>query len=173
MARKTKTETQKTVTGILDAAELVFRDKGVAHTTMADIAEKAGVSRGAIYGHYKDKIQVCQAMCERSMIATVTITEQRPGEPALVTLQRWGMNYLRLIQGSCSIRNALEILYVKCEASPEYAPLLKIRYVWEKRFQRATRLLLRKAMAQGELPATADLELCDIYLRSEHHALVV
>lgn len=166
MARKTKSETQKTITGILDAAEVVFRDKGVAQTTMADIAEKAGVSRGAIYGHYRDKVQVCQAMCERSMTATATITEQVPGEAALITLQRWGMNYLRLIHGSCSIRNALEILYVKCEASPEYEPLMKIRLMWEKRFQRATRLLLHKAVVQDELPASADLDLCDIYIQS-------
>ncbi|MGN6056860.1 TetR family transcriptional regulator, partial [Pseudomonas aeruginosa] len=59
MARKTKEESQKTRDGILDAAERVFLEKGVGTTAMADLADAAGVSRGAVYGHYKNKIEVC------------------------------------------------------------------------------------------------------------------
>ncbi|TEM58333.1 TetR family transcriptional regulator [Pseudomonas aeruginosa] len=55
MARKTKEESQKTRDGILDAAERVFLEKGVGTTAMADLADAAGVSRGAVYGHYKNK----------------------------------------------------------------------------------------------------------------------
>lgn len=62
MARKTKEESQKTRDGILDAAERVFLEKGVGTTAMADLADAAGVSRGAVYGHYKNKIEVCLAM---------------------------------------------------------------------------------------------------------------
>ncbi|GAA17575.1 probable transcriptional regulator [Pseudomonas aeruginosa NCMG1179] len=50
MARKTKEESQKTRDGILDAAERVFLEKGVGTTAMADLADAAGVSRGAVYG---------------------------------------------------------------------------------------------------------------------------
>lgn len=66
MARKTKEESQKTRDGILDAAERVFLEKGVGTTAMADLADAAGVSRGAVYGHYKNKIEVCLAMCDRA-----------------------------------------------------------------------------------------------------------
>ncbi|EPK1419543.1 TetR family transcriptional regulator, partial [Pseudomonas aeruginosa] len=62
MARKTKEESQKTRDGILDAA----LEKGVGTTAMADLADAAGVSRGAVYGHYKNKIEVCLAMCDRA-----------------------------------------------------------------------------------------------------------
>lgn len=68
MARKTKEESQKTRDGILDAAERVFLEKGVGTTAMADLADAAGVSRGAVYGHYKNKIEQC---CEPGSVQRV------------------------------------------------------------------------------------------------------
>ncbi|MET5012420.1 TetR family transcriptional regulator, partial [Burkholderia pseudomallei] len=52
MARKTREESLNTKNRILDAAELVLQEKGVGQTAMADIAEPAGMSRGAVYGHF-------------------------------------------------------------------------------------------------------------------------
>lgn len=48
MARKTREESLAIKHRILDAAELVLLDKGVAQTAMADLAEAAGMSRGAV-----------------------------------------------------------------------------------------------------------------------------
>lgn len=58
MARKTREESLNTKNRILDAAELVLLEKGVGQTAMADIAEAAGMSRGAVYGHFNGKIEV-------------------------------------------------------------------------------------------------------------------
>lgn len=159
MARKTKEDTLKTVEAILDAAEKVFMEKGVAATTVADIADRAGLSRGAIYGHYKDKIAVCVAMCERANATTASITTRQDGEPPLHTLHRWGINYLRLIHESSTLKNALTVLYVKCEQTPEYAALQRIKTLWERRTSFASLGLLRKAIDAGELPADLDLDL--------------
>lgn len=166
MARKTKSETQKTIEGILDAAEFVFVEKGVASTTMADLAARAGVSRGAVYGHFEDKMQVCIAACARAMATTAAIHPPQPDRPALTTLMDWGLNYLRCVHTPSSLRRALEILYVKCELSPEYQPLIRIRLAWEKMTQRATALLLRRAVDSGELPADLNKPLANAYLQS-------
>ena len=40
---------------ILAAAEHVFFEKGAALTSLEQIAETANVTRGAIYGHFKNK----------------------------------------------------------------------------------------------------------------------
>lgn len=61
MARKTREESLNTKNRILDAAELVLLEKGVGQTAMADIAEAAGMSRGAVYGHFNGKIEVATA----------------------------------------------------------------------------------------------------------------
>ncbi|MDP1673909.1 MAG: TetR family transcriptional regulator, partial [Burkholderiales bacterium] len=55
MARRTKDEAVETRNQILDAAEKVFSARGVSRTSLADIAEAASVTRGAIYWHFKDK----------------------------------------------------------------------------------------------------------------------
>ncbi len=69
MARKTKEDAQKSRDQILDAAEHVFYRIGFTLATMADIAEAAQLSRGAVYGHYKGKLEVATAMAERRSCA--------------------------------------------------------------------------------------------------------
>ncbi len=64
MARKTKEESGKTRQGILDAAFDVFTSKGFMRTTLSDVAEAAGVTRGAIYWHFKDKVDLFMALSD-------------------------------------------------------------------------------------------------------------
>lgn len=161
MARKTKEDTEKTIMAILDGAEKIFVERGVSKTTMADIAEAAGVSRGAVYGHFEDKIEVCTAMCARAMRGTESITSTQDGETHLQTLHRWGMNYLRLIHESSAIQNALTVIYVRCEQTPENEPLLRIKTIWEKRTTTASSRILKKAVTAGELPGELDLDLAN------------
>ena len=64
MVRRTKEEAQETRSAILEAAERAFYERGVARTTLADIATLAGVTRGAIYWHFSNKADVVQAMLD-------------------------------------------------------------------------------------------------------------
>jgi AcrR family transcriptional regulator len=48
VARKTMEEAAGTRSRIVDAAERVFREKGVAHASLEDVAAAARVTRGAI-----------------------------------------------------------------------------------------------------------------------------
>ncbi len=135
MARKTKEESQKTRDGILDAAERVFLEKGVGTTAMADLADAAGVSRGAVYGHYKNKIEVCLAMCDRAF-GQIEVPDENARVPALDILLRAGMGFLRQCCEPGSVQRVLEILYLKCERSDENEPLLRRRELLEKQGQR-------------------------------------
>ena len=65
MARRTKEEAQATRSHILDTAELVFQERGVSRTSLNDIALAAGLTRGAIYWHFKDKADLFNAMLSR------------------------------------------------------------------------------------------------------------
>lgn len=65
MARKTKEDATATRNSLLDAAERVFGDKGVSRASLNDIAIAAGASRGAIYWHFKDKVDLFDAMMSR------------------------------------------------------------------------------------------------------------
>ena len=58
MARKTKEEAQKTRETILRTAENLFFENGVTRTSLQEIAAAANVTRGAVYWHFKDKVDI-------------------------------------------------------------------------------------------------------------------
>ena len=64
MARKTRAEAEATRQAILDAAEHVFIKKGVARSSLEEIARTAKVTRGAVYWHFRNKSDLFDAMLE-------------------------------------------------------------------------------------------------------------
>src|SRR5258705_8511962 len=80
MARKTKEEAAGTRERLLDAAERVFRERGVTHSTLAEIAAAAGHTRGAVYWHFKDKADLVSAMSERATLTLDTMLGESIGE---------------------------------------------------------------------------------------------
>ncbi len=53
--RRTKEQAEQTRGAILAAAETLFLEKGVAHSSLEHIARHAGVTRGAVYWHFENK----------------------------------------------------------------------------------------------------------------------
>lgn len=60
--RRTKEDSEKTRTAILLAAEELFLEKGVSHTSLEQIARAAGVTRGAVYWHFQNKAHLFNEM---------------------------------------------------------------------------------------------------------------
>jgi len=54
--KRTKEEAEQTRQDIIDAGLVVFGNKGVEEATINEIAEEAGVTRGAFYYHFKNKL---------------------------------------------------------------------------------------------------------------------
>ena len=91
MARRTKQDALATREALLDAAERVFEQRGVARSSLADIAAAAGVTRGALYWHFKDKADLFNAMLERVTLpleSELAGVAQVPGDPVEAQLQR-------------------------------------------------------------------------------------
>ncbi|MES4992445.1 TetR/AcrR family transcriptional regulator [Phyllobacterium sp. 22229] len=53
--KRTKSDAALTRAAILDAAELLFYREGVENSTLDQIAAQAGVTRGALYWHFRGK----------------------------------------------------------------------------------------------------------------------
>ena len=64
MARKTEQEKQETYRKLLGSASTLFIEKGVATTTLSQIAEHAGMTRGAVYWHFENKFAIILALWE-------------------------------------------------------------------------------------------------------------
>lgn len=60
-----KSATRKVRERLIDAAETCLRDKGIRATTVSEVAELAGVSRGWLYRHFPDKAALLGAAIVR------------------------------------------------------------------------------------------------------------
>ncbi|WP_457944296.1 TetR family transcriptional regulator [Vreelandella alkaliphila] len=76
MARKTKAEAAATREALLDAAEEVFFAKGVARTSLEQIARHANLTRGAVYWHFKNKGDLFMALVERVRMPFQSLMEE-------------------------------------------------------------------------------------------------
>jgi TetR/AcrR family acrAB operon transcriptional repressor len=117
MARKTKEEAEATREGILDAAEACFLEHGVFRTTLEHIAARAGYTRGAVYWHFKNKLEVLQAVIDRVRVPLFVGLEEmsREMDRPLCALRRFHKNALDDIATVQHARNTIEITMLRCE----------------------------------------------------------
>jgi AcrR family transcriptional regulator len=55
----------RTREALLDAAGDITREKGFDHTTLQDVADRAGMTTGAIYGNFRNRDDLFMALAER------------------------------------------------------------------------------------------------------------
>ncbi len=55
---------QRTRAKLLDAARELIREKGYARTTLQDVASRAGMTSGAIYGNFKNRDELFVSLAE-------------------------------------------------------------------------------------------------------------
>lgn len=134
MARKTKEEAELTRCSILDAAESVFHAQGVSATSLQDIAAAAGVTRGAVYWHFKDKADLFNAMLERVCLPFDESGETVERAPPAQALQRLREHFSLLLdrtQGDAQVRRVFSIATQMVEYNDETAPVRERRLQWQ------------------------------------------
>jgi TetR/AcrR family transcriptional regulator, acrAB operon repressor len=124
MARKTKQQALETRQHILDVAMRLFSQQGVSSTSLAQIAQAAGVTRGAIYWHFKNKSDLFSEIWELSESSITDLeTEYRakfPDDP-LSVLREILVHVLEAIVLKERRRLMMEIIFHKCEFVGEMA----------------------------------------------------
>ncbi|VWC35986.1 TetR family transcriptional regulator [Burkholderia lata] len=158
MTRRTKEDMLITRNKILDAAELVFFEKGVAHTALADIAQRAGLTRGAIYWHFKHKINLFDAILERVRLPIDELKSipKRARRNPVLRLRRVLVGYLLDITRDPQLNRVFSILFLKCEYTGEMGPiLLRTRYFTIELLEQFHQILT-SAVEKQQLPETLD-----------------
>lgn len=126
MARRTKEDVDATRRALLDAAEQVFYDKGVARTSLAEIALAAGTTRGAIYWHFKDKMDLFNAMVDRISLPLDAVRNADSLTDLDDPLQRVRcvvQQLLALIVNDARTRRVFEIAMYRVEYVSEFSAL--------------------------------------------------
>jgi TetR/AcrR family acrAB operon transcriptional repressor len=160
VARRTKEEAAVTREQLLDAAERVFRERGVAGSSLAEVAAAAGVTRGAVYWHFRDKADLYAAMCERATLPLETMLEHAGAsvhEDPLAALRDLALTALtRLAPRSQAV---FEVMFHKSEASAELAPITERKQRERRHCLTQVERVLAQAVAREQLPRDTDTAL--------------
>lgn len=169
MVRRTKEEAQETRSQILDAAEKAFDEYGVGRTTLAKIAEVAGVTRGAIYWHFSNKSDLFQAILERAHLPFEALAKASESESEPDPLGRMRELLVQLFKQTASdaqVRRINEILFHKCEYTDELNDLRQQMQDNSIDCDQRIELTLRNAINKGQLPADLHTQRAAICLHS-------
>ncbi len=124
MARKTKQQALETRQHLLEVALCLFSRQGVSATSLEDIAKAAGVTRGAIYWHFRNKSDLFSEIWAQSEAGIEEIVQAYratfPDDP-LTVLREVLVYILEATVTEERRRQMLEIICHKCEFVGEMA----------------------------------------------------
>ncbi|MFL6580260.1 MAG: TetR family transcriptional regulator [Burkholderiales bacterium] len=171
MARRTKEEAKETRNRILDTAEKVFVKKGVSNTSLAQLAQAAGLSRGAIYWHFRNKADLFDAMMKRVVLPMEEMAA-RAGDDKLDDplehVRSCAINVLHHLTTDAQCQRVFEICCHKVEYVDEMAQVRRRHIQARNNCLNHMERGLRNAASKGLLASSVDPRSAAVGL----HALV-
>jgi len=162
MVRRTKSEAAATREALLDAALRLFRDRGVAQTSLSEVAAAAGVTRGAVYWHFRDKADLFDALCGRVTLPMEAMlagaSEVRQADP-LGALRALAVHGLTRLADDARTQAVVDVVFRKCDLTAETAGVVKRQRSSDSGCRAYVERLLRQAVARGQLPRATDTRL--------------
>jgi TetR/AcrR family acrAB operon transcriptional repressor len=162
MVRKTKAEAAVTREQLLDAAERVFSEQGVATTTLGEVAAAAGVTRGAVYWHFRDKADLLGALCERATLPLHAIFEDHEGRAAtdpLGVVRAQAVGALSLLARDAHTQAVFRMTFQASGSGDELGALAQAEERERCGCLERSGALLERAIALGQLPPDTDATL--------------
>ncbi|MEO8163790.1 MAG: TetR family transcriptional regulator [Betaproteobacteria bacterium] len=169
--RRTKEEAQETRNHILDTAEQVFVKKGVSNTSLAQLAAAAGVTRGAIYWHFKNKADLFDAMMGRVVLPMEEMAARAGDEDLedpLAYVRACAVHVLEHMTTDARCQRVFEICCHKVEYVDEMLQVRQRHIEARNNCLRHMERGLRNAAKRGLLAASVNPRLAAVGL----HALV-
>ncbi len=168
MARCTKAEAQATRNALIDAAERLFDSQGVSRTSLQDIAQAAGATRGAIYWHFKDKADLFNAMMERATgPLDQLLLETQPGAPApgIDQVYEAMTEALHRIATDTSLRRVMRIAIHRVEYVEELDAVQARHLNMHRQWLMRNRSALERAFAERPWPTAVPPDMAALGLQ--------
>jgi len=160
MARRTKEDAEQTRKTLLGAALSLFRAKGYSGTRIADIARRAGVTKGAFYWHFKSKVDILVELTDALAAPMYEIFERhktKGAERPAKALFKIMVEVLTAVEENENVRSVMEIVFLKVEKTEELAPLFKRKEQETGKFLADIEMLTALAAAKGEFRPDLDI----------------
>lgn len=159
MVKKTREAALATRESLMAAALQVFRERGVTHTRLVDVAERAGVTRGAIYWHFKDKAELFLAVCERGTLPVEALlaeaSQTLPSDP-LAVVRQLALMALTQLAHDAETQAIFDIIFHKCEFTSDLASVVSKNNADRTACLTQVQQLFDQAVACGQLPPATD-----------------
>ena len=155
MARRTKAEAEETRHVLLDAAENLFYEKGVSRTSLEQIAQRASMTRGAVYWHFKNKSDLFNALLDRVKLPLKQLIKdleesEHSGHPLIDLERAINLAFQRIIQPR--YRRTYTILLYRCEQTDDIDPLKTHSSMVRESFDHMVKMM-EQAASEGRLKA--------------------
>jgi AcrR family transcriptional regulator len=158
MARRSKADAEQTREAILAAAIEVFLERGVSRGTFEDIARTAGVTRGAIYWHFRDKLELFLTLERRANLPNeelgARLKARLAADPELDPLDELTdaiREGIESFEANLERRRILTILWLRCEYVGEMMPVLARQQRADAGLRELFETVIRLVAARGQI----------------------
>ena len=157
---------------ILKSAKALFAKNGFHKTTMRDIQKQSGLSSGAVYGYFKSKEDIIEAIAMQTIqqnVATIKSSETRPDFAS--KLGALGDHFFGAVESSRK-----NFISVDIELWGEAQRNRKVKKILAQSMMAhldAFCALIEKARVKGEVRASVDSEYAAAAMIGVMHGLMV
>jgi TetR/AcrR family acrAB operon transcriptional repressor len=159
--RRTKEDAALTRAQLLEAALKCFQEKGYVSTTLDDIAQKAGTTRGAIHWHFGNKAQLFNTMVREryAQVASVFQEAFTTDESPLVQLRHFLIRWISYAEEDSDFRAILELLQLKTELVPELAEGMQEKVQGMRTTRNMLAAMIQRCIVAGEIRSEVNSEI--------------
>ncbi len=108
---------------LLDCAQALFLEKGYEATTIADILQRTGLSKGAFYHHFSSKEELLDAFTDRFAKAILSTAQDILKDESITELERLNLLLERTGHAQTQLAPAILNVYLAATLRPENALL--------------------------------------------------
>ncbi|BEQ13563.1 TetR family transcriptional regulator [Desulfoferula mesophila] len=165
MARRTNEQAQQTRENILRGALDVFSEKGFSRSTLSDIAKRIGMTRGAVYWHFKDKQELLVELIEAMHLWEYELLYQRvPTVDTLEDLERQFQARVDFLDSDPKFRQFIRFMSMQVEWATEKRIFDHLRdgNLRNTPFRDFERVLTQEQQRGRVRPEVDVAEICDI-----------
>ena len=153
--KRTKEEALETKNALLNAALSVFSQKGFQAAGLQEIAEEAGVTRGAIYHHFDGKMEMFTTLVEEASKASGAVIGKSIAEGGsfVEVLQRVLVRSLQLLEEDTRFREVKAITLYKTGMVDELSEFNQQRSEQTSMLVQQLAQMMAQGIAEGLLRA--------------------
>jgi AcrR family transcriptional regulator len=169
-ARKSAEDAELTRQNLVAAGIQVFAEHGYAGTILEMVSQRAGVTRGAVYWHFKGKDALLRTVLDDCVLPLENFLDHGASfEEEMAQLCRAMSRTLHHQQS----RQICELMLQKSERVAELSPVALRLHDAQNRFHEQLKALLGRGVSRGELHANLDVRVSSQILQVCFTGLIV